>query len=44
VLARLLPDGSGAHRLLGVIAVQRGMERDLLEQLESTQSHGPVVP
>jgi hypothetical protein len=44
VLARLLPDGAGAHRLLGAIVVQRGTERDLLEQLESTRSRGPEGP
>ncbi len=37
VLARLLPDGSGAtYRLLGAVAVRRGTERDLLEQLDAS--------
>jgi hypothetical protein len=36
VLAAVLPDGSGAgHRLVGAVAVQRGTERDLLEQLDA---------
>jgi hypothetical protein len=35
VLARALPDGSGAgHLLVGAIPVPRGTERDLLEQLD----------
>jgi hypothetical protein len=37
VLATLLPDGTGAgHRIVGAVGVQRGTEREVLEQLDAT--------